>query len=212
MAEKPRVTRWSVAGAAGLGAALLALVVPLAAGRARPGYDAAAQFISELGERGSPHGPLVSLAGFFPIGLLGLAFVAFGAGALGPLRRARAGALCFAAVPLAYVVAAFAPCDPGCPAVGGPTQALHNAFGGLEYAGGATALLLLASAFAATPAWRAWAWPTAVAALVVLASFGALLGGLGPRGALQRAAEAALFLWIAAVSVRLLRGVAAVPG
>ena len=79
--------------------------VALVAGAARPGYRHCAQFISELGERGAPHGALVSFAGFLPIGVLAVAFCALAAGPLSG-ARARLGLLLLSGVGWAYVAAA----------------------------------------------------------------------------------------------------------
>jgi hypothetical protein len=190
--------RGRAAAACGAGAAALALATPLAAGAARPGYGHCAQFISELGERGAPHAALVSLAGFLPIGMLTLAFCALAAGALsGP--RARLGLLLLSGVGWAYVVAAFFPCDPGCPSPGSPTQQIHTAFGAVEYLGGAFGLLLLRAPVPAR------ARVLFACALVVLAAFAGMLApALEPwRGGVQRVAEAALFLSVLAVGAEL---------
>ena len=97
-----------VAAVCGLAASALAFAVPLLGAWARPGYDSVAQYVSELGEHGAADGALVSLGGFLPIGLLGLAFLGLGARALAVDSRARAATVLFAAVPLGYLVAAFA--------------------------------------------------------------------------------------------------------
>jgi hypothetical protein len=174
---------------------------------ARPGYDAATQYISELGELGAPDGPLVSLGGFLPIGVLVLAFLALAAPELAPGRGAKAGLAGLAMVGLAYVVSAFARCEPGCPADGPPRQLLHNAFGLLEYLGGGIGLAILAASFRARPAWRAFAVPTLAAAAGVLLPFGipGLADAVG-RGLLQRAMDGALFAWLAAAAWRVRSG------
>jgi Protein of unknown function (DUF998) len=171
---------------------------------ARPGYDAATQYISELGELGAANGQLVSLGGFLPIGALVLAFAALAFPALAPGRGAKIGLALFAFVGVAYVVAAFARCEPGCPIDGPPRQIVHNSFGLLEYLGGGIGLALLAAGFRKRPEWRSFALPTALAAAVVLLPFGipGLADALG-RGVLQRAMDGALFAWLAAVGLRL---------
>ena len=179
---------------------------------ARPGYDAATQFISELGELGAPHGQLVSLAGFLPIGVLVVAFAALAAPELAPTRGTKIALAGFACVGVAYVVAAFARCEPGCPADGPPRQLVHNAFGLLEYAGGGLGLAVLGVSFRARPAWRRFAWPTLLAAFVVLLPFGfpGLVDALG-RGLAQRAMDGALFTWLAAVGLSLRRAKTLAP-
>jgi hypothetical protein len=169
---------------------------------ARPGYDAATQYISELGELGAPHGQLVSLGGFLPIGVLVLVFAALAAPEVAPTRGTKVGLAGIACVGLAYVVAAFARCEPGCPAEGPPRQIAHNLFGVLEYLGGAGGLLILAVSFLRRPRWRSFFWPSLFASglvqlAVVLSSDPTFAIG---RGTLQRAADGVLFLWIAAAA------------
>ena len=83
---------------------------------------------------------------------------------------------------------------------------MHNAFGSLEYAGGAAGMALLARGFAANDPWLPLARPSRLAAGIVLTCFaGMLLPALAPaRGLLQRGAELCLFAWVVAVSLRLL--------
>jgi len=176
-----------------------AFAVPVVAGYRSDGYSHVSQYISELGASGATDGALVSAAGFAPAGALVLAFLALAAGALPRTRGVRAGLVCLGAVGVAYLVSAVFPCDPGCPSAGSLAQSIHNGFGLLEYAGAVAGFGLLA---------RALRSPTcALAALLVAAGWaGMLTPSLEPfRGASQRLAEAAIFLWIAHTSVRLLR-------
>jgi len=191
----------------GAGAILLALAVPLVAAAGRPTYSHAAQYISELGESGASNAVLVGTLGFVPLGLLVLAFLALAAPELPRSARTTAGLVGMAAVGIAYVVSAIAPCDPGCPGSGSIAQQVHNAFGLLEYVGASTGLLLLGTAFHRSERWRALA-PSSVgcAALVLLGFVGMLTPELAPmRGVAQRVAEAGIFLWVALVCVRLTR-------
>ena len=121
------------------------------------------------------------------------------AGLLPRARGMRAGLACLGAAGVAYLVSAVFPCDPGCPSEGSVAQSIHNAFGLLEYAGAVVGFGLLARALR-SPA-------CALAALGVAAGWVAMLTpSLAPfRGASQRVAEAAIFLWIGYASVLLLR-------
>jgi len=199
--------RARLAAAAGLAAAGWALLVPLVAARAASPYSHVSQFISELGASGAPHGSLVSAAGFAPIGVLVLAFLGLARPFFPPSRRATAGLVCFAAVGAGYLAAAAFPCDAGCPSAGSRSQALHNRFGLLEYAGAVAGLLLLGASLRACAAWRSAARACFAAAGVVALGFLAMLVPelASARGLSQRVAESAIFLWIAAVGVRLLR-------
>jgi hypothetical protein len=112
-----------------------------------------------------------------------------------------------ATVGVSYLVAAVFPCDAGCPGSGSLSQSVHNAFGFLEYVGALVGLVLLGSAFRASAVWRALS-PVCLGCAVVLGvGFVAML--IPPlesvRGLSQRIAEAAIFVWLAVVSLVLLR-------
>lgn len=190
---------------AGLAAGALALATPLLAGAAQPAYEPCSQFISELGQTGAPHGALVNFAGFLPTGLLTLAFGLSSALHLAPTRRARWGFLLFSSVGWAYVASAFFPCDPGCPPLGSTSQQIHNAFGAAEYLAGGAGLALLGSSGSAPALAPGVARLARVGSWIVFVAFaGMLLPPLEPvRGLLQRAAEAALFLWMVVSSLRM---------
>ncbi len=173
---------------------VVAWVPPVVFGRRWAAYDAARDFISELGAAGAPDAAAVN-ASFLVAGMLFVATCA-------AIARQHSGGRAVAVMALvslvgwSYVVAAFAPCDSGCPADGSPTQTLHNSVGGLSYFACAVGLLLASVTRSAMP--RAPAWLTAVAGGVALVS----LVGMGApemaavRGALQRLGEAAIFTWL----------------
>lgn len=191
--EKPA----KFASACALAAASLALAVPLLGAAARPGYDHCSQFISELGERGAPNASWVNLAGFLPIGVLVVLFAVVAAIATEGWR-ARVGLLLFSGVGWAYVIAAFFPCDPGCPSPGSATQQIHSSGALAEYVGGGIGLWLASGARVAGAS-LAPRWLSVLAGGI---SFSAFVGLLSPafaseRGFVQRVAEVALFAWLA---------------
>jgi len=188
-------------------AAALALIVPVAAGHIEPGYSHRAQFISELGAQGAANGALVSLAGFGSIGALVMAFLALAYGSFPPARRTAAATLGLGMVGAGYLISAVFRCDAGCPSTGSVSQALHNAFGLLEYLGAMVGFALLRAPFRESTRWRALAPVCTGAALVVGVAFVAILTpALTPvRGVSQRVAEIAIFGWIAIVSAFLWR-------
>lgn len=188
-------------------AAALASIVPVAAGRVEPGYSHRAQFISELGAQGAANGALVSLAGFGSIGALVLAFLALAYGSFPAARRTAAATLGLAMVGVGYLISAVFRCDAGCPSTGSVSQALHNAFGLLEYLGAMVGFALLRAPFRESTRWRALTPVCTVAAVVVGVAFVAMLTpALTPvRGVSQRVAEIAIFGWIAIVSAFLWR-------
>lgn len=195
------------ASVAGIAAVALALLVPVIGGWQTPGFSHSAQYISELGAFGSPHGKLVSLGGFLPVGVLVAAFIGFGWRALARSPGSAIGCLLFLGVAAGYLLAAFAPCDPGCPAEGSARQGLHNLGGLLQYLGGGAGLLLIGAALARRYPLRQLGMTTILLGLFVLGVFYWM--GSNPegafRGAWQRVTEAALFGWIAIVSVGRLR-------
>ena len=199
--------RRRAAAVCGLWSAVWAFVVP-AAGSLRGDYSQTSQFISELGARGEPLGSVVSIAGFGVTGLLVFAFLALARPELPAGALATVGVVCFAGVGVAYVVAAVFRCDPGCPSEGSLSQSIHSASGLFEYLGALIGLLFLAAAFWRAPGWRGAALPSVLAALLVGIGF---LGMLQPslqswRGLSQRIADGAIFVWIAWLSLRLMRG------
>lgn len=195
------------AGACGLAAAALALLVPVVAAWGEPAYSHVAQYISELGATDSAHPSLVAAAGFAPIGLLVLAFLALASGVLPCTRLVGAGLVGLGAVGVGYLVAAVFPCDAGCPSAGSLSQSIHNLFGFLEYAGAVAGLLALGAALLRPLAWRPLARGCFVAAGLVALGFLAMLApGLeSVRGLSQRLAEGAIFAWLAFASACLLR-------
>jgi hypothetical protein len=174
--------------------------------RYEPGYDACAQFISELGATGATNGALVSWA-FASIGVLVLAFLAFASRLLPPARRTSVSLLCWSAVGAAYLASAAFRCDPGCPRVGSLAQSVHNTFGFFEYAGALAGAIAIAPVLRASPRWRALAPVTVLAAVGIAAGFAALLTPQleAWRGLSQRVAEVAIFGWVACASAFLLR-------
>jgi hypothetical protein len=171
----------------------------------RPGYDRCAQFVSELGESGAPHAALVSFGGFVPIGVLTLLFAFLAIRRVQAAPGGRLGFLLFSGVGWAYLLAAFFPCDPGCPVSGSATQNVHSTLGVVEYLGGGLGIFFVGRSWAGPSSNRGVRWFSAVASLVVGVAF---LGMVVPQlaslhGLVQRVAETALFGWVAYVSALL---------
>lgn len=175
-------------------AAALAVLVPVVGGSLVTGYSHMAQYISELGAFGMPQGALVSFAGFLPTGLSAAAAVGIAARSAGPARSARVGYLLLMFPAVAYVGAAFARCDYGCPAGGSFRQQLHNLLGVAEYLGGGGGLILL-SLSPATAIRQADRYLLALAGVVTLLAFAVMASpqAVPQRGLAQRVAETALF-------------------
>jgi hypothetical protein len=151
---------------------------------ARPDYSHVRDTISQLGESGARFGRLTSYGVFVPVGLT-LAVLAYLAV---PIDRDIA--LLAAALTAGYLGAGLFRCDPGAPSRGSSRQRIHNAFGRVQYLGGAYALYRLAvQAGPLTPA---------PALVVVLVSAVTLVPGhWRVRGLIQRVAELTLFISLA---------------
>lgn len=187
-----------------LAAALVAHVPPLVAGVLTPGYSPIRQYISELGAIDAPHGALVSFGTFLPAGvLLVLTCLALGT-RVPPTPRARLGLALLALLGVSWVVAAFAPCDAGCPAEGSARQALHNLGGIVGYLGAGAGLLLLAGAWrtAGAPAMHV-RLTTACGLLLIVGLFVMPAPEVAAvRGAVQRVMELAASGWMIAAAWR----------
>lgn len=180
----------------------VAHVPPVIFGALAPGYSHVSQYISELGAIDARHGGLVSLGTFLPAGVLLVLTCLALMTRVPPTRLARAGLGLVALVGVSWVVAAFAPCDAGCPAEGSPRQAIHNLAGALGYLGGGAGFLVLAAALraAGAPATRV-GWTAATGVVLVAGLFVMAAPDLASvRGALQRAMEWAASAWILAAA------------
>lgn len=189
-------------------AAALALAVPLIGGVLVAGHSHIENFISELGAVRTEWGAIVSFGGFLPIGILTLAFLIVAAPLLGDRAGGMVGYWLLSCVGVAYVGAAFAPCDVGCPSP--PTSArqfLHHLLGVVEYVGGGIGLLVFASGyFRNRPdgVARHLLLAAGIAVLVVFA--GIATPALAPwHGLIQWVGEVALFGSLLQIGWRLAR-------
>jgi hypothetical protein len=149
-------------------------------GARKPSYSHIRNTISELGEIGAPQERFVAIGVFLPVGIL-LLLVAYLTLPLG--IETAALALCVA---IGYLVAAAFPCDVGSPLSGTWRQAVHNFGGGVEYIGGAFALLRIAERFG-QPFQALGFIVLGVAIAISVQSFGSV------RGLIQRLGELCLF-------------------
>jgi hypothetical membrane protein len=182
-----------------IAAAVVGWVPPIVYGLGWPGYDPVRQFISELGATGAPDAAAVNVW-FLVAGTL---FVA----AVWALSTAwaisRVTIALVSAIGVSYVVAAFVPCDAGCPAEGSTMQAIHNTSGAFGYFLGGIGLIRSAQTFAAAGA-PGLAWFARCAGAIVLAGLMAIGAPelASSRGLAQRLLEAAAFVWLVATAWR----------
>lgn len=195
--------RVKVARALAVASLVYAFAFYVGGGALKPGYSHTANFISELNATGTPWAPELGLFGFVPLGLL-LAGFLWAAYPVAQLSGAsRAGFLLLWSQPLAFIGAAAAPCDPGCPADGSALQQIHNLLGLVTYFAAAIGFFLLSFHARLTKGGR-WFFRAAAAAWLTLFIL-MLAPELSPvRGLLQRAAEAILWCGVLVVAWRLL--------
>src|SRR6267143_5886558 len=95
-------------------------------GTLRPGYSHFAQYISELGERGSSTGLLMRHAAFVPTGLMHLAFAGTLATTFRSSRFGVIAAILLGLNGLARIGAGFFPCEVGCEKTGSLAALMHS--------------------------------------------------------------------------------------
>lgn len=189
--------RWLV-----VAATLVAHVPPLVFGALTPGYSHVRHYISELGAVGMPYGAIVSLGTFLPAGLLVVFTCLALASRLPATGAARLGLGLVSLIGVSWVVAAFAPCDAGCPAEGSARQAVHNLAGAIGYIGGGTGLVVLGLVLRSAGAPPSRVVLTTACGLGVVAGLLAMASPeLSPvRGAIQRGIEWSVFGWLFAAA------------
>lgn len=184
----------------------LLLIMTVAGGAAWPGYSHVSQFISELGATGAPHGRLVSLGGFLPVGIFITLFAVLAAfvSPRGGLRFAGFALLVLFA--LGYVAAAFYPCDFGCRSVTpSASQMLHNLAGLGGYLGAPIGLILLGVSARGWPVGKLLSPLAFICAAVSFVAFVVMLGEPPIGGLVQRVLEGAVAVWMLACAFTLRR-------
>lgn len=177
-------------------------VPPVVFGALTPGYSAIANYISELGAVGAPYAAAVNLGTFLPAGVLFVLTCVALTRHTPPTRASRAALMLIALFGLSWVVAAFAPCDAGCPVEGSPRQAVHNLAGLIGYVGGGVGLLNMAGILrtAGAPTSRV-TWTAACGVLLIAGVFVMSAPEFAPiRGLLQRIMELSTAAWILAAA------------
>ena len=155
----------------------------------KPGYSHARHTISELAEYGSEYTRHVSLGVFLPVAVF-LGIVAWHLRVTDPPVATLA-----LSVAIGYGLGALFPCDPGSPLTGSVRQAFHNLGGGIQYIGGAIALMWIGES--AGPGFYVTGLLVGIAAIIL--SFESPV-----RGFVQRIAESCLFLGLLAASMEIL--------
>ncbi|QIK80637.1 DUF998 domain-containing protein [Lysobacter sp. HDW10] len=176
----------------------------------KPGYSHFTHFISELNATGTPWAVQLGLAGFVPLGLLFAAFLV----AVAPIAQVRGtsrlGLWLLWSQPIAFIGAAIAPCDAGCPTGGSPIQMAHDVLGLATYLPCTLALVLLSFAPNLLSGWRLFLRFAGVAWLIL---FVAMLQPevMHVRGLLQRVADALLAAAVLIIAWRMVDNALATP-
>lgn len=193
-----------------VGSALLLMTI-IAGGAAWPAYSHVRDFISELGSSGAPHGRLVNMAGFLPVGILLTLFTVLAAFTTPRGRLWVAGFACLSLFTLSYALIAFFPCDLGCPPTSPSlSQMMHNLFGLLGYVGAPVGLAMLAVAARKRPGAGGLFPLGLICAAVSAAAFVVMLFEPPVGGVVQRLLEGAIVVWILACAFTLRRKTASV--
>ena len=194
----------------GLIAPVLWAAVIVIAGELRPGFDQAGQYISELGERGSPTAAIMRYGGFVTTGLMHVAFAAaFYAVVARSSARPRLTLLVATLVALdgiGRVGAGFFACEPGCEAPGNPVQQLHSLFATMAFLAIAAAACLGALLFKRDKRLRGlstYSLVSGCAGLIFLAMLSASEATRAHAGLYERLASGVLTLWVFVIAARL---------
>ena len=195
----------------GLLAPLLWAAAIVIAGELRPGFDHVAQYISELGERGSPNADLMRYGGFVATGALHIAYAAAFYAALRRLNGRRHLSLLVAALialnGLGRVGAGLFACAPGCAAPDDPVQRLHSLSATVAFLAIAAAALLGGVLFRDGRGLRGLAPYSLVTGVAGLLFLSLMSGGDAARvGLYERLASGVLSLWILLTALRLAPG------
>jgi len=201
-----RATIKKISGVAGITSAFLAITVPLAGGMFYPGYSHVSQYISELGAVDAPYQNIVNWGGFLPIGISLALFLILVNRFITSSQKSKIGLILFFGLPLAYIISAAAPCDPGCPEIGSVRQAVHNIGGLLGYIGGGLGLILWGVSKRNFKTGSFLSGLSITLGIVVLSMFAIMISASPTefKGLWQRIAETALFCWVSVISIYLL--------
>lgn len=195
----------------GVLAPLLWAATIIVVGELRPGFDHVGQYISELGERGSPHAGFMRYGGFVASGLLHIAYAAaFYATLVRLTGRQRLSLLVAALIVLnglGRIGAGLFACAPGCAAPDVFEQRLHSLSATVAFLAIAAAALLGGLLFRHARDLRGlapYSLATGIAGLLFLGLMSA--GEVGRVGLHERLASGVLSLWILLTALRLAAG------
>lgn len=183
------------------------LATAMLGGLAYPGYSHVAQYISELGAQGAPHGRLVSTFGLIPSGLILLVGCALTVWQC--VERSPAvvlGLLALGWYGLGLVVGGAMPCDAMCrPDDPSASQVVHDLVAGSGYLALAASAFVLGSVLARRADARVLGWLAWAAGGVTVVLLPALHPDGHWAGLAQRLIETCNAAWVVPASAMLCR-------
>ncbi|WP_346287421.1 DUF998 domain-containing protein [Zoogloea sp.] len=202
--EARAARQWRGAGLlCGLVAPVLWAAVIILAGDLRPGFDHVSQYISELGERGSPTGMLMRFGGFVASGLLIVGYAAAFYATMARLgdrpRLTLPVAVLIAVDGLGRIGAGVFSCEPGCAAPEVLSQRLHSLSATCAFLALAAAALLGTLLFRRDTRLRplgAYSLASGCAGLIFLVLMSASEATHAYTGLYERLASGVLTLWV----------------
>lgn len=110
------------------------IILPELLGASRADYSSFANYLSELGARGTSTQRLTNTLAFPLVGISCISIIIALWHRLPKQAGLRAGLICLAlGIPAGYFGAAIFPCDYGCPIEGSASQSIHNLLGLVQY-------------------------------------------------------------------------------
>ena len=192
----------------GVLAPLLWVSVIVLSGTLRPGYSHFAQYISELGERGSSTELLMRYSAFVPTGLMHIAFAGTLALAFRGSRLGVLAAILLGLNGLARIGAGFFPCEVGCEGTGSLGQRMHSLSAGVGFLALVVSAVLWSVVFRRTRDMQSFAAYSEASGALGLAFLLLMIWSAeqgSARGLFERLSSGVLSLWILVFALRLQR-------
>ena len=184
--------------------------VPVILGALWPEYHWTANYLSELGAVGAPHGAIMTYAGFLPVAILWTLLTLLIGLRTSKTALTVAGVILLLGNSVSYFGAVMFRCDLGCPIEGSTSQMMHNLLGIIGYLTTPLALLLLGLHFLKANSKLLSMLTFLTAASCLIGFFGMASPELGDlTGVFQRMADFSMFVWMFAVALLLKQRVTA---
>ena len=195
--------------AGGIAGPVIFAVASIVFGALRPGYDPIDQFISELGETGGLHAPMMNVIGFMAGGAMILLFAIAVWRSLPRSALTTIGSLLIAVFAVNMFSAGIWSCDVGCPTSGGsPEQQLHDIVSVIAFPALIIGTLTWSAWLMRQADWRGFGNYSLVTGLAAICLLVAMIASEATReltGLWQRLFLLVLFVWLASFSYALLR-------